>query len=139
MSRQQKSLTVEATVQNIEKVLGFIDEQLELCECPMRTQTQIDVAIDELFGNIALYAYAPNVGNATVLFDVEDNPKTAVITFIDSGVPYNPLEKEDPDITLSVEDRQIGGLGIFMVKKTMDAMQYEYRDGQNILSIRKKI
>lgn len=61
------------------------------------------------------------------------------ITFSDSGKPYNPLEKPDPDVTLSAEERSIGGLGIFMVKKSMDDMRYEYKDGQNILTITKRL
>ena len=100
---------------------------------------QIDVAIDELFANIANYAYTPDVGPATVRVEVEEDPLTVVITFIDKGIPYDPLAKEDPDITLSAEEREIGGLGIFMVKQTMDEISYEYKDGQNILTIKKNL
>lgn len=132
-----KELTIAATVENIEAVTDFVNEQLEMLDCPMKAQMQIDIAIDELFGNIAQYAYKPNVGEATVTVDTLDNPSGAVITFIDSGIAYNPLESEEPDITLSAEDRPVGGLGIFMVKKSMDEVAYEYKDGQNILSIKK--
>mgnify|MGYP003080580628 CR=1 FL=1 len=100
---------------------------------------QIDIAIDEVFSNIAHYAYHPSVGSATVKIEVIEEPMSVVITFIDGGTPYNPLEKEDPDITLSAEEREIGGLGIFMVKKSMDSIDYEYKDGQNILRIKKNI
>lgn len=100
---------------------------------------QIDIAIDELFGNIAQYAYNPETGPATVRVEVSDAPISVTITFMDHGVPYDPLQKEDPDITLSAEERGSGGLGIFMVKKTMDEITYEYKDGQNILRIRKDI
>ena len=134
-----KELTIAATVGNIEAVTDFVNEQLEALECPMKAQMQIDIAIDELFGNIAHYAYNPDVGDATVRVEVIDNPLAVVITFIDNGVPYDPLAKADPDITLSAEEREIGGLGIFMVKKTMDDITYEYKDGQNILRIRKNI
>ena len=134
-----KELTVAATVENIETVTNFVNEQLESLDCPMKAQMQIDIAIDELFGNIAHYAYNPDVGKATVRVEVTEDPLAVVITFIDNGVPYNPLEKEDPDISLSAEDRQIGGLGIYMVKKSMDDVAYEYKDGQNILKIRKNI
>ena len=134
-----KELTIAATVGNIEAVTDFVNEQLEALDCPMKAQMQIDIAIDELFGNIAHYAYNPDVGDATVRVEVIDNPLAVVITFIDNGVPYDPLAKADPDITLSAEEREIGGLGIFMVKKTMDDITYEYKDGQNILSIRKNI
>ena len=134
-----KELTIAATVGNIEAVTDFVNEQLEALDCPMKAQMQIDIAIDELFGNIAHYAYTPDVGDATVRVEVIDNPLAVVITFIDNGVPYDPLAKADPDITLSAEEREIGGLGIFMVKKTMDDITYEYKDGQNILRIRKNI
>ena len=134
-----KELTIAATVGNIEAVTDFVNEQLEALECPMKAQMQIDIAIDELFGNIAHYAYNPDVGDATVRVEVIDNPLAVVITFIDNGVPYDPLAKADPDITLSADEREIGGLGNFMVKKTMDDITYEYKDGQNILRIRKNI
>lgn len=113
--------------------------QLEMLECPIKTQMQIDIAIDELFGNIAHYAYNPEIGSATVRVEVAEAPLAVIITFIDNGVPYNPLAMEDPNVRLSVEDRAIGGLGIYLVKKTMDEITYEYKDGQNILSIKKKL
>jgi len=134
-----KELTVDATIENVPAVTAFVDEQLEQLDCPMKTQIQVDVAIDELFGNIAHYAYNPEIGAATVRVEVSENPLAVVITFIDNGVPYDPLTKEDPDITLSAEEREIGGLGIYMVKKSMDDISYEYRDGKNILKIKKNI
>lgn len=134
-----KELTLDATVENIETVTAFVDEQLEVLDCPMKTQMQIDIAVDELFGNIAHYAYQPNVGTATVQVEVMEEQSAVVITFIDNGKPYNPLSQEDPDTALSAEEREIGGLGIFMVKKTMDEIFYEYKNGQNILKIKKSI
>ena len=134
-----KELTIAATVENIEVVTDFVNEQLEALDCPMKAQMQIDIAIDELFGNIAHYAYNPDVGESTVRVEVTEDPLAVVITFIDNGVPYDPLAKADPDITLSAEEREIGGLGIYMVKKSMDDITYEYKDGQNILTIKKKI
>ena len=134
-----KELNIAATVENIEVVTDFVNEQLEALDCPMKAQMQIDIAIDELFGNIAHYAYKPDVGDATVRVEVLDDPLAVVITFIDQGIPYDPLAKDDPDVTLSAEEREIGGLGIFMVKKTMDDVTYEYKDGQNILKIKKNI
>ena len=107
--------------------------------CPLKAQMQVDVAVEEIFVNVASYAYAPGVGNVTIRVEIPDNPRTVVITFIDNGVPYDPLAKADPDVTLSAEERGIGGLGIFMVKKSMDDMVYEYKNGQNILSIKKAI
>lgn len=133
-----KELTVDATVENIATVTEFVNAQLEQSGCPPKIQRQIDIAIDELFGNIAHYAYDPDVGPATVRVEVDEEP-CVIITFIDNGVPYDPLGKEDPDITLSAEERGIGGLGVYMVKKSMDDISYEYRDGQNILRIKKRI
>ena len=132
-----KELTLPATIENIETVIDFVNGQLEEIKCPLKAQMQIDIAIDELFGNIAHYAYNPETGPATVRVEVTEDPIAVVITFIDRGVPYDPLKKEDPDITLSAEERAIGGLGIFMVKKTMDEISYEYKDGKNILKIKK--
>ena len=134
-----KELTIAATVENIEAVTDFVNQQLEELACPMKAQMQINIAIDELFSNIAHYSYNPEVGQATVRVEVVENPLAVTITFIDNGIPYDPLAKEDPDLTLSAEERQIGGLGIYMVKKSMDEITYEYKDGQNILSIKKCI
>ncbi len=134
-----KEMVVAATIESIPEVTAFVDEQLEQLECPMKTQMQVDVAIDELFSNIAYYAYNPEIGSATVRVEVTEDPIAVVITFIDNGVPYDPLAKADPDVTLPIEEREIGGLGIYMVKKTMDDVSYEYKDGQNILRIKKNI
>ena len=134
-----KELTVEAKTTNIEAVTDFVNEQLEALDCPMKAQMQIDIAIDELFGNIAHYAYNPEIGKATVRVEVIEDPLAVTITFIDNGVPYDPLAKADPDTTLRAEEREIGGLGIYMVKKSMDDITYEYRDGQNILAIKKNL
>jgi len=134
-----KELSIAATVENIEVVTAFVDEELEALGCPMKAQMQIDIAIDELFGNIAHYAYNPEVGEATVRVEVQENPLSVIITFIDGGVPYDPLAAADPDTSLSAEERAIGGLGIFMVKKSMDEITYRYENGSNILSIRKNL
>ena len=134
-----KELTIAATVENIETVTDFVNEQLETLDCPIKAQMQIAIAIDELFGNIAHYAYNPEIGKATVRVEVIEDPLAVTITFIDNGVPYDPLAKADPDTTLSAEERDIGGLGIYMVKKSMDDITYEYKDGQNILKIKKNL
>ena len=134
-----KELTIAAKIENIEVVMNFVNEQLEALDCSMKAQMQIDIAIDELFGNIAHYAYNPEIGQATVRVEVIEDPLAVTITFIDNGVPYDPLAKADPDTTLSAEERELGGLGIYMVKKSMDDITYEYKDGQNILTIKKKI
>lgn len=130
-----KELTVAAAVENIDRVTEFINGELEAMDCPMKPQLQIAVAVDELFGNIAHYAYPEGGGEATVQVAENDDPHGVRITFIDRGIPYDPLAREDPDVTLSAEERQIGGLGIFLVKKTMDQVLYDYRDGCNVLTI----
>ena len=100
---------------------------------------QIDVAVEEIFVNIASYAYAPGVGEAGIGIEIGGEPRCARIRFSDSGVPYDPLQRADPDITLPAEEREVGGLGIYMVKKTMDTVSYEHRDGQNLLAMEKRI
>ena len=132
-----KELEIEALTENLPQVLAFVDEQLETADCPMKIQIQIDIAVEEIFVNIAHYAYAPETGKAMVRIETLADPPSVDITFIDNGVPYDPLAKADPDITLSAEERQIGGLGIFMVKKSMDDVKYEYLDGHNILTLKK--
>ncbi len=132
-------LTIEARTDKLDEVLAFVDKGLEELDCPVKVQMQIDVAVEEIFVNIASYAYGQKEGMATLQFN-ENEDKTAVtITFMDEGVPYDPLVKPDPDITLKAEDRPIGGLGIFMVKKSMDRVDYEYRNGKNCLTIVKSI
>ena len=131
--------TFDAVVDQLDEVLAFVTDQLDQLDCPPKHRIQIEVAVEELFVNIASYAYRPGTGTADVTVEAFDNPKAVEITFRDSGVPYDPLAKQDPDISLSADDRQIGGLGIFMVKKTMDDMRYEYKDNQNVLTIRKVI
>jgi len=132
-----KSFTIEATTTGLTQVLKFIDYELESLNCEIKVQYQIDVAVEEIYVNIVSYAYNGNKGNVTIEISSEVNPKSVTISFTDSGIPYNPLEKEDPDITLSAEERSIGGLGIYMVKKSMDYVSYDYKDEKNIFSIKK--
>ncbi len=134
-----KELTILAAIENIPEVTAFVDAELEEAGCPMKVQFQIDVAVDEIFTNIAMYAYAPGTGSATVRIKVDRNEKVAEITFIDSGVAFNPLLQKEPDTTLPAAQRAVGGLGIFMVKKSMDEMHYAREGEQNILRIRKSI
>ena len=134
-----KELVIEARRDNLNEVLGFVDEELEKLDCPIKTQMTIDIAVEEIYVNIASYAYTPNIGNATIRAEVEEDPLAIVLTFIDEGMPYDPLAKEDPDITLAAEERQIGGLGIYMVKKSMDDVSYKFEDGKNIFTIKKLI
>ena len=107
-----KELTIEATPENVDKVIEFVDEMLEKYGCGMKEQMAIDVAVDELFANIAHYAYNPETGYATVKVEVVEDPLSVEITFVDNGKPYDPLAKADPDTTQSIEDREIGGMGI---------------------------
>ena len=132
-------LEVQATKENLLEVSAFVEGYLEKIDCPMKAMMQIGVAVEEIYINIASYAYEGKEGTAQILIDHTDEGKTVSITFIDSGIPYDPLSKADPDITLSAEERAIGGLGIFMVKKSMDAMKYEYVDGKNVLTIKKNL
>jgi anti-sigma regulatory factor (Ser/Thr protein kinase) len=134
-----KKLTVEAKIDNLDQVTDFITRELEDADCSVKVQMQIELAVEEIFVNIASYAYAPGTGSALIKMSVGGEPTEAEITFIDRGVRYDPLAKEDPDITLDADQREIGGLGIFMVKQTMDDVKYEYRDGHNILTLKKNL
>ncbi|MEI3167552.1 MAG: ATP-binding protein [Lachnospiraceae bacterium] len=130
--------TFDAVTKNLDQVLAFLDSQLESWGCPLRVQLQLDVAVEELFVNIASYAYGEKTGTAEIAMDLLPG-QIIEITFRDSGIPYNPLEKPDPDVTKPAEEREIGGLGIYIVKKSMDEVLYRHEDGQNILTIRKAL
>ena len=127
----------EADIQDIASVTEFVETQLEKLDFPMKSTMQISVAIDEIFSNIVRYAYPGKKGPVTVTFIAKEDPNAVYIRFEDKGVPYNPLTNKDPDVTLSAEERSIGGLGIFMVKKTMDEVKYKYENECNILTIKK--
>ena len=130
-------LRVDASVDELQRVLGFVEECICTTDCPPKAVMQINVSVEEIFVNIAHYAYTPGIGEATIRVELSRKPSGVEITFIDRGVPYDPLAKPDPDVTLSAKDRKIGGLGIFMVKKSMDEVKYEYLDGCNVLTIKK--
>ena len=132
-----KEITADAVMESIDLITDRINEELEALDCPGKPRAQIDVAIDEILSNIIRYAYPREPGSVTVRYDCEDGIFS--ISFEDEGAQYNPLKKQDPDISLSAEERKIGGLGIFLVKKTMDAVEYRHQDGRNILTIRKRI
>ena len=134
-----EKLELEATLENLDEVLAFVDGYLENVDCPMKSQLQVDVAVEETFVNIVHYAYAPGTGPATILLNIGQDPLSITLVFMDKGVPFDPLAHEDPDVTLSLEERKIGGLGIFLVKKNMDEIHYEYKDGYNILTISKAL
>ena len=141
-------LQCEAIIENLDEVRDFVEEKLAELACNPKLQLQLLIATEEIFVNIAHYAYAKldengqpiqgtGSGPMTLVFEEENSQVT--LTFEDEGTPFNPLEKTDPDITLSAEDRTIGGLGILMVKKSMDEVSYEYKDGKNIFKIMKRI
>lgn len=132
-----KELDILALKENLPQVLSFIDEQLKEHGCTQKILSQIAVAAEEIFVNIASYAYDPEIGPAKIRVEIVGEPLSVVIGFIDSGKPFDPLAKPDPNIDLPAMQRDIGGLGIFMVKKTMDDVSYEYKDGKNILTITK--
>ena len=134
-----KKMKIEARREQLEQVLMFLEEELDTIEHTTKSKIQLFIAVEELFINIASYAYYPSEGDAEIIIDIDRDSKTVYVTFIDSGKPYNPLEREDPDVTLSAKERRIGGLGVFMVKKSMDYMNYEYEGGHNILKIGKKM
>ena len=121
------------------EVLAFIDRILEEENCPAKIRTQVAIAAEEIFINIAGYAYPDGRGNVVIRADVNEDTNTLELTFTDSGLPFDPEAKTDPDVTAGAEERQIGGLGIFMAKKMMDSFRYEYRDGKNILKMEKKL
>ncbi|MBQ6504870.1 MAG: ATP-binding protein [Flexilinea sp.] len=130
-------IELDAQTENLPSVIEFVETFLDRVSCPMKSMMQISVAVDEIFTNISSYAYHSGIGKAKIYLAQLTDPRAVQLTFIDSGVPYDPLAKEDPDVTLSASERQIGGLGIFMAKKLMDEVKYEYRDGKNILRMKK--
>ena len=135
----RNELEIEADNDKLQQVLSFIEERLDEVDCSPKVQMQIAVAAEEIFVNIANYAYAPEKGMATVRVEISDQPAAVTITFADRGKPFDPTKKTDPDVTLSAEERDIGGLGIFMTKKMMDDVRYEYTEGQNVLTLRKNL
>ena len=128
-----------AKVEALSDVLGFVDETLESYGCPMKTQTAICVAIEEVFVNVAHYAYGDGEGDMALGISFDGESREITFRMTDKGTPFDPLKKPDPDITLSAEEREIGGLGIFITKKTMDMVSYAYENSENILTMIKKI
>ena len=133
------SRTFPAKIEMLREVISFVEETLEIYECSMKTQTAICVAIEEVFVNVANYAYDDGVGDVTISIGFDEESRTVTFRISDKGVPFNPLNKPDPDTTLSVEEREIGGLGIYITKKTMDVVNYTFENEKNILTMIKKI
>lgn len=137
MEEEEKVLTVNASMDHLDEVIAFVEEQLESASCPLKVQGQICVSFEELYVNVVNYAYGEESGECVIGMNISTvgNEKKMVLTVKDRGNPFNPLKKEDPDITLSVEDRPVGGLGIYMVKQSMDDVMYEYQKGWNVIKI----
>ena len=131
--------TFPAKIEALSDVLGFVDQTLESYECPMKIQTAVCVAIEEVFVNVAHYAYGDGEGDMTLGIGFDEKSREITFRMADKGTPFDPLKKPDPDITLSAEEREIGGLGIFITKKTMDTVSYAYENGENVLTMIKKI
>ena len=141
-------IRLDARVGNLENVMSLLDAQLEKQECPRRAKMALELAAEEVFVNIAMYAYAPGTGEVTIRVcpdggeqegaSAHAQNRRVVITFMDQGVPYDPLAKEDPDVTLPASQRRIGGLGVYLVKQNVDDISYEYRDGSNVLTLVKE-
>jgi sigma-B regulation protein RsbU (phosphoserine phosphatase) len=136
---QMTNKTFQAKIEALSDILGFVDLMLEKYECPMKIQTAVCVAIEELFVNVARYAYKDGEGEVNFGIGFDKESRTITFRMADRGVPFDPLKKPDPDITLSAEEREIGGLGIFITKKTMSTIEYAYENGENVLTMTKKI
>ena len=133
-----EELRVEAKVEKLPAVNAFVTATLTDA-CPAKARMHIELAAEEIFVNIASYAYSEPGGIVVVRRSGGEGPEGLTLTFIDEGVPYNPLQRSDPDFSLSVEDRPIGGLGVYLVKNLVDEVSYEHKDGKNVLTIRKVI
>lgn len=137
MKKEVGSITVEAVMENLKKVLSFVRKKLNVAETGMLDCLTLEIVVEELYTNIASYAYGKHPGIVTVKCSAKGEPLELTVTFMDHGIPYNPLEHKDPDIKAPLEQRKIGGNGILMAKEMMDDMQYEFKGGMNILTIRK--
>lgn len=136
-----KEIKVDATLENLSKVFGFLQEAFDSLSVKPQIKRQIKLCVEEIYMNITNYAYNPETGPAKISLDVNDGiePTKIIISFSDHGKPYDPLKHEDPDMELDLEDAPIGGLGIYLVKTTMDKVQYESKNGHNVLTIEKDI
>ena len=130
-------LKIAAKTENLEIVNDFLAEKR--IGCPMKLLMQTQLAVEEIFVNIAHYAYKDKTGEVNVLCELDKEKNLFTIIFDDTGIPFDPLKRDDPDVTATAEERNIGGLGIFLTKKLMDEVHYENKDGKNILTLIKKI
>ena len=132
-------IKVPAKIESLDAVNDLVERQLEPRNCAGKTMFQLRLAIEEIFVNIASYAYSPGEGEAEVRCEVLEDPLRVVIRFLDSGTPFDPLAREDADTSEEALMSREGGLGILLVKNTMDDVQYAYENGKNILTILKKL
>lgn len=129
-----------AKLDELPNVISFIESELEKFEFSFKIITQFNLVVEELFVNVASYAYKDkNDGKCKISIEYNQEKQEVKLSMEDNGIKFNPLEKEDPDTTLSVEDRPIGGLGILLVKKNMDNIEYKYEDNKNILILSKNV
>ena len=131
--------TMQASLESIPEITGWVDQLLTKAGCTVKARRQIDVALDEILSNIARYAYPDGEGSMTVEIDMDEETGLLCLTFRDEGIPFDPLGKEEPDVTLGVRERAVGGLGIFLVKKMMDKVSYRREGKEKILSLYKKV
>ena len=134
-----QELIIEARLENLDAVNDFVHNSIADVECSKKVVMQLGVIVEEIFVNIASYSYPEKVGMATIQSKIQENPAAITLTFIDNGIKYNPLEKDDPDLELSAEERDIGGLGIYLVKNMVEEISYSYADNKNILTITKNL
>jgi anti-sigma regulatory factor (Ser/Thr protein kinase) len=131
-------ISVVANNKELGTILNFMKEKLDSFEVSQKSILQLELSIEEAFINIVKYGFESNIENKEIDFgiNVKQNPLIITVKFFDNGVKFNPLELDDPDISNS-ENREVGGLGIFLIKKNVDNIYYSYEDGRNILTLKK--
>ena len=136
---KQEEIVLDADIQNLARLNDWLDAFMALAAISSRERSQLEVAVEEIFVNIASYAYAPQTGQVVVAGKVTEDPAAIELIFMDAGRPFDPLARDDPATDVDLKDREIGGWGIFLVKKIMDEVSYRREDGKNILALRKTL
>ncbi len=139
ISEDGNSITIDAVDGALDPVQDFVEEKLSGYGCTKKTLFQIRLAVEEIFVNIIAYAYRPDIGKAEIRCEVTENPMMVTIEFKDSGKPFDPLQQEEADTSGAMFIEKPGGFGIHLVRNTMDDVEYEYKDGKNILKIKKNL
>ena len=134
-----QTITLTAVPENFAAAQEHVRSFLDSASCSMRTLFELDMVVEEVFINVASYAYPDSTGMVSLDLTLDEEQNFLCLTFRDSGIPYDPLRKQSPDVTAPAEKRPIGGLGIFLVQKYSDSLSYEYADGENRLTIGKKL